>query len=108
MFLTNLQCASEWFQVLQTTDRSQTAVMDLAPGEASGDHAEAHPRSDQILLVLEGEVQAEIADEKARLRRGDVVIVPAGIDHRFFNRSDQPARTFSVYAPPAYSAAFQA
>ena len=42
MFLTNLHAAKEWFKVLQTTDRSQTAVMNLAPGEASGEEPEAH------------------------------------------------------------------
>jgi mannose-6-phosphate isomerase-like protein (cupin superfamily) len=105
MFVTNLQTAKNWFEVLQTTQKSQTAVMNLAPGEASGAKTESHRGSDQILLVLEGEVHAEVAEEKARLCRGDMVIVPAGVDHRFSNRSEQLARTFSVYAPPAYPAA---
>jgi mannose-6-phosphate isomerase-like protein (cupin superfamily) len=104
MFLTNIQTAKEWFEVLQTTKRAQTAMMNLEAGEASGDEAEAHTESDQVLLVLEGEVVAEIAEEKARLRKGDVVIVPAGIKHRFANQSEKPASTFSVYAPPAYPA----
>jgi len=104
MFLTNLHAAKEWFEVLQTTDRSQTAVMSLAPGEASGDEKEDHPRSDQVLLVVEGEVTAEIAEERARMRQGDVVIVPAGVKHRFKNESQAVVRTFSVYAPPAYPA----
>jgi mannose-6-phosphate isomerase-like protein (cupin superfamily) len=102
MFLTNLHAAKEWFEVMQTTERSQTAVMSLQPGEASGEAKEDHPRSDQVLLVMEGEVIAEIAEEKARMRQGDVVIVPAGVKHRFKNDSHSVVRTFSVYAPPAY------
>lgn len=102
MFLTNLNAAREWFEVLQTTGRSQTAVMNLAPGQASGDEPQAHPESDQVLIVLDGEVLAEVADEKARMRAGDVVVVPAGVHHRFENIADIPARTVSVYAPPAY------
>jgi mannose-6-phosphate isomerase-like protein (cupin superfamily) len=102
MFLTNLQSAKEWFEVLQTTGRSQTAVMNLAAGESSGDDQESHRSSDQVLLVLEGEILAEIAEEKAKLRQGDVVIVPAGTPHRFENQSEKPASTFTVYAPPAY------
>ncbi len=105
MFVTNLSsAASNWFEVLQTTPRSQTAVMNLAPGEASGASLEAHPISDQVLLVLEGEVMAHVAEETARLRRGDLILVPAGVDHRFHNTSDQEARAFTVYAPPAYPA----
>ena len=76
--------------------------MNLDPGEASGDTAESHPSSDQVLIVLDGEVLAEVGDEKARMRKGDVVVIPAGIDHRFENESGEVARTFSVYAPPAY------
>ena len=102
MFLTNLHAAQEWFAVLQTTERSQTAVMSLEPGEASGDAKEDHPSSDQVLLVMEGEVTAEIAEEKAHMRQGDVVIVPAGVRHRFENESRHVVKTFSVYAPPAY------
>ena len=102
MFLTNLHAAREWFEILQTTGRSQTAVMNLAPGQASGSGAQAHPDSDQILIVLDGEVLAEVADEQARMRAGDVVVVPAGVNHRFQNVADTPARTVSVYAPPAY------
>jgi mannose-6-phosphate isomerase-like protein (cupin superfamily) len=104
MFLTNLHAAKDWFEVLQTTERSQTAVMNLGPGQASGDEADAHPESDQVLLVLDGEVIAEVAEERTRMRQGDVVIVPAGVHHRFRNDGTQLARTFSVYAPPAYPA----
>jgi mannose-6-phosphate isomerase-like protein (cupin superfamily) len=102
MFLTNLQSAESWFEVMQTTDRSQTAVMNLDPGQSSGDSKEAHPESDQVLIVLDGEVLAEVADESARMCKGDVVVIPAGVSHRFVNQGGTTARTFSVYAPPAY------
>lgn len=102
MFLTSLHNAQSWFEVLQTTDRSQTAVMTLTPGQASGDSKESHPESDQVLIVLDGEVLAEVAEESARMRKGDVVVIPAGVRHRFLNDGEIPARTFSVYAPPAY------
>ena len=104
MLLKNLHEAESWFQVLQTAARTQTAVMNLAAGQASGDTAEAHPHSDQVLLVLSGEVQGEVGGEHATLREGDVVLIPAGVKHRFANQSAQEVRTFSVYAGPAYPA----
>lgn len=108
MFVTHLPTTKhDWFKVLQTTRRSQTAVMNLAPGQASGDEKEAHPESDQILLVLDGEVLAEVGDERTHLRQGDCVVIPAGVRHRFENDQGQPVRTFSVYAPPAYPAGSQ-
>ncbi|MEY2487420.1 MAG: hypothetical protein QOH39_3068 [Verrucomicrobiota bacterium] len=54
MNVTNIDTATEWFQVLQTTERSQTAMMTLKPGDATGEKSEAHEKSDQVLLMLEG------------------------------------------------------
>ncbi len=90
------------FSVLQTDENSQTAVMILEPGSWSGEKANEHPSSEQTLLVIEGEVVAEIGDEREVLKKGDVVIVPQRAKHRFGNESAKTAITFNVYAPPAY------
>lgn len=37
MELTNINKATEWFEVLQTTKRAQAAMMTLPPGEATGE-----------------------------------------------------------------------
>src|SRR6266403_2028403 len=104
MDVTNIEKAKEWFEVWQTGERSQTAMMPLAPGDAPGNKAEAHAKSDQVLLMLEGELTGEVADERPHLQKGDVVIIPAGVKHRFVNRAKKPAVTFNVYSPPAYPA----
>jgi len=104
MNLANLQQSSEFFEVLQTTERSQTAVMTLAPGGASSDEPNIHPKSDQVVLLVEGELTAEIGDEKRRMHTGDIVIVAAGTPHKFTNSGSTEARAFSTYAPPAYPA----
>ena len=103
MDLANIKDAKEWFEVLQTSDRSQTAVMTLKPGKSSG-AKEGHKNSDQVLLLLEGELEGEIGDEKAKLKKGDVLLIRAGLKHRFTNRSAKSAVTFNVYAPPEYRA----
>jgi len=102
MKLCNIQESGDWFRVLLTSKKSQVATMTLAPGKASGPKGNEHPKSEQVLFVVEGEVLAEIGQEKQTLRRGDVVIVPAGADHRFVNHSGSTAMTLNVYAPPAY------
>jgi mannose-6-phosphate isomerase-like protein (cupin superfamily) len=102
MNVTNISRAKDWFEVLQTTERSQTAMMTLEPGAASGEHAEAHEKSDQVLLVLDGELIGEVGDERPRLSKGDVIVIEAGTKHRFANASDKVAVTFNVYSPPAY------
>jgi len=102
MELANISSAKDWFEVLQTTERSQTAMMTLEPGAATGEKAEAHDESDQVLLMLDGELIGEVGDERLRLSKGDVIIIKAGIKHRFANASDKVAVTFNVYSPPAY------
>jgi mannose-6-phosphate isomerase-like protein (cupin superfamily) len=103
MNVANIKDAKEWFEVLQTSDKSQTAVMTLEPGKSSG-AKEGHKKSDQVLLLLEGELEGEIGDEKAVLETGDVLLIPAGVRHRFTNRGAKAAVTFNVYAPPEYPA----
>jgi mannose-6-phosphate isomerase-like protein (cupin superfamily) len=104
MDVTNIERAKDWFEVLQTGGRSQTAMMTLAPGDATGDKAEAHEKSDQVLLMLDGELTGEVGDERPHLKKGDVIIIPAGVKHRFVNRARKPAVTFNVYSLPAYPA----
>lgn len=102
MEIINVFQASSAFNVLKTTWRSQTAVMTLEAGETSSDEPSVHPQSDQVLIVLEGELFAEIAGASVVMREADTLTVPAGMPHRFCNRSSDRAVTFSVYAPPAY------
>jgi hypothetical protein len=45
MNVTNIEKAKDWFEVLQTGERSQTAMMTLAPGDATGDKAEANGKA---------------------------------------------------------------
>jgi len=104
MNLANLQQSTEFFEVLQTTERSQTAVMTLAPGGASSSEPNIHPKSDQVVLLVDGELTAEIGEETRRMRSGDIVIVPAGTPHKFTNSGKAEAKAFSTYAPPAYPA----
>jgi mannose-6-phosphate isomerase-like protein (cupin superfamily) len=102
MAVTNIERAKDWFEVLQTSERSQTAMMTLASDQSTGKKAEAHEKSDQVLLILDGELTGEVGDQRLRLKKGDVIIIPAGVKHRFENRAKKPAVTFNVYSPPAY------
>src|SRR5438132_10935340 len=83
MNLSNINQATEWFQVLQTTDRCQAAVMRLDPGKATGKHAESHQDSEQCLLLLKGVLAAEIGSARLTMNTGDMLIITAGKQHNF-------------------------
>ena len=102
MDLANIKDAAEWFEVLQTSKRTQTAMMTLSPGEKTGRKAEAHEKSDQVLLVLSGKLSGTVGPETVRLKKGDVLLIRAGTPHRFENPGRERAVTFNVYSPPEY------
>jgi mannose-6-phosphate isomerase-like protein (cupin superfamily) len=102
MKIANIHSVKDWFEVLQTTSHSQTAVMKLPPGQASGEEAESHEESEQLLLLLEGQLLAEISGHKSTMHSGDVIIIPARRKHKFTNNGEKMAITFNVYCPPEY------
>jgi mannose-6-phosphate isomerase-like protein (cupin superfamily) len=102
MDLRNISEATEWFEILQTSARSQTAMMTLTAGDSTGEKPEAHKKSDQVLLVLRGRLTGEVGQEKVRLKKGDILLIPAGMPRGFTNVARRPAVTFNVYAPPEY------
>jgi mannose-6-phosphate isomerase-like protein (cupin superfamily) len=102
MNVANTRTSRKLFKVLQTTTKTQSAMMTLRPGKQSGPKGNDHPNSEQVLLVLQGEVVAEIGKETRTLKAGDAVIVPRRASHRFVNKSKRMVVTFNVYAPPAY------
>ena len=87
MNIADLSQSVEEFFILQTTSNTQTAVMRLAPGDSTSSRMERHPHSDQTVLLIEGELEAELADEIQKIAPGTSLIVPAGRPHRFVNRS---------------------
>ena len=76
--------------------------MTLKPGASTGEKPESHKRSQQILLLIDGELLGELAGEIQELKTGDTLIIPPKVKHKFTNRGKKPARTFNVYCPPEY------
>lgn len=98
----SLRSYDSLWRVLHTTERSQVAIMILAPGEASSGAPSVHPKEDQLLYLIEGEVEAEVGGERRRMVAGQLAVVPANTPHRFINVGSVPARTLNIYTPPAY------
>lgn len=102
MKLTHIFEAGTGFRVLDTTERSQTGLLTLEAGEATGEKPSTHAQSDQVLVV-----PARRSDRRSRRgergpKEGDAVTVPAKTPHRFINTGRDRAITFSVYALPAF------
>jgi mannose-6-phosphate isomerase-like protein (cupin superfamily) len=89
-------------RVVYTTGHVQVVLMTLKPGEDIG--AEVHEANDQVLTFVSGTVQADVAGETRHVGPGDLVVVPAGVEHNFTNVGDAPARLYTIYGPPDHAA----
>ena len=89
-----------FFEVLQETERTQTAVMTITPGEDGGPE-ETHA-GDQVVFVVEGEAILTVEGIAHHARAGACVLIPAGALHHVRNPGPQPLFFLTVYAPPVY------
>lgn len=58
-----------------------------------------HPTQDEFILVQEGELQLKLDGEWFTAKTGDLVRMPRGIPHGYFNKSDKPARALFWVSP---------
>ena len=74
-------------------------VVDAAPGE--GPRLHRH-RYREVFVVLEGEATFTLGEEQRVARAGEVVVAPAGVPHRFVNKSDGRLRQVDIHEHPRF------
>lgn len=85
------------------TASTTVVYFEIEPGRRLGRHADS---AEEVLLVLEGEVEAVVGDERARLRPGGVAVVPARVPHEVRNAGDATARIAGVFSSAAVVSTF--
>ena len=68
-----------------------------APGQFVPVHV--HPTQDEFILVQEGELDLKLDGKWTKEKAGDLVRMPRGIPHGYFNKSDKPARALFWVSP---------
>ncbi|MEM8659197.1 MAG: cupin domain-containing protein, partial [Pseudomonadota bacterium] len=58
-----------------------------------------HPTQDEFILVQEGELDLKLDGVWSKARAGDIVRMPRGIPHGYFNKSDVPCRALFWVSP---------
>ena len=92
------------FAVLLESDTTQAAVMNLKPGETSGEFGNEHPKAEQWLYVISGSGQVRFGKRRRPLQEGSLVLIPRGETHQVINTSNRSVlRTLNFYVPPAYT-----
>ena len=58
-----------------------------------------HPTQDEFILVQDGVLDLKLDGKWVKAKAGDLVRMPRGIPHGYFNKSDKPARALFWVSP---------
>ena len=64
-----------------------------------------HPMQEEFILVQEGQLELKLDGKWFTAKAGDLVRMPRGIPHGYFNKSDKPARALFWVSPAVQEAA---
>ncbi len=42
----------------------------------------SHPETDEVFVVIEGELKIDLRDKTLHLKQGDMVVIPRGVEHK--------------------------
>jgi len=80
------------------SERFSAGVVNLEPGKGHDIHT--HPDSDEILYVIAGEGEQTVAEDTRAVGAGEMIYIPAGVEHGTINTGWETLQLLAVYAPP--------
>ena len=83
----------------QTGAASSAAVyFEVEPDQHIGRHTHS---AEEILFILEGEAEAVVADERGRLSKQEMAVVPANAPHDLYNVGEATLRVVGFFSSAA-------
>ncbi|MET8520806.1 XRE family transcriptional regulator [Nocardioides sp. NPDC004968] len=74
----------------------------LQPGGSTGLEPYAHGDSEELMLVIDGEVEVTVGDAVHRMSALDSITYSSRLAHRVVAISDEPAHVLWAISPPSY------
>ena len=94
---TRLDILGQTYSLKAHCDTSFVFETNALPGQFVPVHI--HPKQDEFILVHDGALDLKLGGVWSKARAGDIVRMPKGIPHGYFNRSDKPARAWFWVSP---------
>jgi quercetin dioxygenase-like cupin family protein len=93
------------FPVNRSTGTEDTAVVyfELAPGDRLGTHTDS---AEEILYIVAGEGEAELGDERGRVRAGDLAVIPAMVPHAVVNTGNETLKCVGFFSASEVTSTF--
>lgn len=76
------------------TKNSAAVYFELEPGDSLGRHTDS---AEESLLVLDGAVEVNVGEEKAKLSRGEIAVAPKMVPHDLRNVGKEKARVLGFF-----------
>ena len=74
---------------------SGTSLLEVDPGCALARHTDS---AEELVVVVDGSAEVEVAGDRAALGAGGVALVPQDVPHQVRNAGERPLRFVAVYA----------
>ena len=95
------------FPISRLTGAEHTAVVyfEVEPGDRLGTHTDS---AEEILYIVAGQGEAEVGDERAHVRAGDLAVVPAMAPHGIVNTGSETLKVVGFFCESEISSEFEA
>ena len=85
----------------ETANRFSVSEWWLAP-HSIGPGRHSHAANDELFLVIEGTASILVGDDWLEAPKGAFVMIPAGVEHDFENRTGERMGLFNVFLPGGF------
>jgi len=94
------------FPVSKATGAEESAVVyfELEPGKRLGTHTDS---GEEILYIVAGEGEAEVGDERGRVRAGDLAVIPAMVPHGVVNVGTETLKVVGFFVGAEITSVFE-
>lgn len=94
--------AVDEFLTAGMTGRVQVILSTIEPGGGTGDKPYAHESDEEVVVVLSGQLEVWVAEERYLLEEGDSIAYSSRLPHRNVNSSDRQATVLFCVTPPSF------
>ena len=88
-----------WLSRPSTTGATAISTVEVEMGSGGGHSFHKHPRQEELIYVVEGQIEQWLETERKTLGPGDVIFIPANVVHASFNVSKAKAKVLAILSP---------
>ena len=88
-----------WFSSPTSSGSENLVVLEVTLFPGCGHDFHQHPRQDESIYVIEGQVEQWVDRDRRVLEQGDSAFINSGVVHASFNISPKPAKLLAILGP---------